>query len=174
MELTTDRLLLRPFQPTDIDTRYLGWLQDPDVTRFSNQRFRRHTLESCFAYEHSFKESQNTFLLLEHRADQVPIGTMTVYRAEMHGTADIGLMVGNKSYWRQGLGLEAWSCVLHALLQEPGLRKVTGGTARPNVGMVKIMEESGMQLEAVRRQQELIEGQPVDLLYYARFAEIMA
>ena len=37
--------------------------------------------------------------------------------------------------------------------------------------MVKIMEQSGMELEAVRSRQELIEGQPVDLLYFARFAD---
>jgi len=36
---------------------------------------------------------------------------------------------------------------------------------------VRIMEQSGMELEAVRARQELIEGQTVDLLYYARFAE---
>ena len=174
MKLTTDRLLLRPFEPSDIDERYLGWLRDPEVTRFSNQRFRSHTLENCVAYQRSFNDSNNAFLLLEHRADQVPIGTMTIYRAEHHGTADIGLMLGNRSYWRQGLGLEAWSTVLNALVQEAGLRKVTGGTARPNKGMVKIMEQSGMKLEAVRHQQELIDGQPVDLLYYARFAEDLA
>jgi RimJ/RimL family protein N-acetyltransferase len=61
--------------------------------------------------------------------------------------------------------------VLEALLREPGIRKVTGGTARPNQAMVRIMEQSGMELEAVRARQELIEGQPVDLLYYARFVE---
>ena len=33
------------------------------------------------------------------------------------------------------------------------------------------MEKSGMHLEAVRARQQLIAGQPVDLLYYARFAE---
>ena len=174
MKLTTDRLLLRQFEPADIDERYLGWLQDPEVTRFSNQRFKTHTLESCYAYQRSFSDSLNTFLLIEHRTDQVPVGTMTIYRARHHGTADIGLMIGNRSYWRRGLGLEAWINVLNALVQESGLRKVTGGTARPNTGMVKIMEQSGMKLEAVRHQQELIEGQPVDLLYYARFAEGLA
>jgi len=174
VKLTTERLLLRPFESTDIDERYLGWLQDPEVTRFSNQRFRQHTMESCFTYQRSFSGNSNTFLLLEHRADNVQIGTMTIYRAANHGTADIGLMVGNKTYWRQGLGLEAWRVVLQALLREPVIRKVTGGTARPNSGMVKIMEQSGMTLEAVRSQQELIEGQSVDLLYYARFAKDLA
>ena len=174
VKLTTERLLLRPFEPADIDERYLGWLQDSEVTRFSNQRFNCHTMESCYAYQNSFNGSTNTFLMLEHREDKVPIGTITIYRDRHHGTADIGIMLGNKDYWRKGLGLEAWSAVLKELLQELEIRKVTGGAARPNIGMVKIMEDSGMTLEAVRQQQELIEGQPVDLLYYARFAAKLA
>lgn len=174
MELTTDRLLLRPFEHADIDERYLGWLKDPEVTRFSNQRFKHHTIESCITYQRSFHNSNNCFMLLVHIKEHVPIGTMTIYRAKHHGTADIGLMLGNKAYWRQGLGKEAWKAVLGALLHEQGLRKVTGGTARPNTAMVKIMEESGMTLEAVRQRQELIEGQAVDLLYYARFSEGLA
>lgn len=174
VKLTTERLLLRPFEPTDIDERYLGWLQDPEVTRFSNQRFRNHTMESCITYQRSFLGSANCFLLIIHRQDEIPIGTLTIYRATHHGTADMGLMLGNKDYWRQGFGKEAWGAVVQALLQETGLRKVTGGTARPNTGMVKIMKESGMELESIRHKQELIEDQAVDLLYYARFAENMA
>lgn len=174
MNLITKRLLLRPFEQNDIEERYLGWLQDSEVTRFSNQRFRSHSLNSCSSFLHSFSGSSNTFLLLVHREDNVPIGTMTIYRANHHGTADMGLMLGNKAYWRQGLGLEAWSTVLEALLLENGMRKVTGGAAKANIGMVKIMIKSGMKLEAVRQKQELIEGQAVDLLNYARFAEGLA
>ena len=36
------------------------------------------------------------------------------------------------------------------------MRKVTGGTLKCNIGMVKIMERSGMQLEVVRAQQEIV------------------
>ena len=171
MHLTTPRLQLRPFRLTDITANYLSWLNDPEVTRFSNQRFRQHTAESSAAYTASFNGSSDSFLLLERLEDHAPIGTATVYRNGHHGTADIGLMLGERRCWGQGYGREAWQAVLEALLEEPGLRKVTGGTARPNRAMVKIMEQSGMELEAVRARQELIEGQPVDLLYYARFAE---
>jgi ribosomal-protein-alanine N-acetyltransferase len=171
MELITPRLHLRPFPPEDITEAYLGWLNDPMVTRFSNQRFRQHTAESSAAYLASFASTANSFLLIEQRSDGRPIGTVTVYRSPQHGTADIGLMVGDRQCWGQGYGREVWQTVLEALLDEPGIRKVTGGTARPNQAMVRIMEQSGMELEAVRARQELIEGQPVDLLYYARFAE---
>jgi ribosomal-protein-alanine N-acetyltransferase len=168
--LTTPRLRLRPFQPGDITAAYLNWLNNPTVTRFSNQRFRTHTAESSIAYVASFAGTHNSFLLITQRCDGRPIGTATVYRSPQHGTADIGLMVGDRQCWGQGYGRETWQAVLEALLQEPGIRKVTGGTARPNQAMVRIMKQCGMKLEAVRERQELIEGKPVDILYYARFA----
>lgn len=170
MNLITPRLRLRPFEVADINATYLGWLNDPEVTRFSNQRFRRHSAESSTAYLESFAGSSNNFLLIEQLEDQRPIGTATVYSSVQHGTADIGLMLGERRCWGQGYGREAWQAVLDALLAEEGMRKVTGGTARPNRAMVRIMEQSGMELEAVRARHELIDGQPVDLLYYARFA----
>jgi len=80
-------------------------------------------------------------------------------------------MVGERRCWGQGYGLEAWQSLLKILLREDGMRKVTGGTARLNTAMVRIMEKSGMVLEAVRSKQELIDDQPVDLLYYACFAQ---
>jgi len=171
LNLITPHLRLRPFESADINATYLGWLNDPVVTRFSNQRFHQHTAETCAAYLASFAWSSNNFLLIEQLEDQRPIGTATVYRSVQHGTADIGLMVGERRCWGQGYGRESWQAVLEALLAEEGMRKVTGGTARPNRAMVRIMEQSGMELDAVRARQELIDGQPVDLLYYARFAE---
>ena len=171
MKLITHRLFLRPFKAADITDTYLGWLSDPEVTRFSNQRFNAHTPESCTAYLASFTGTVNSFLMIERLADCRHIGTATVYRNTHHGTADIGLMVGETSCWGQGYGREAWQGVLEFLLAEPGTRKITGGTARPNQAMVRIMEQSGMELEAVHSCQELIEDQPVDLLYYARFTK---
>jgi ribosomal-protein-alanine N-acetyltransferase len=169
--LITARLRLRPFQPGDITAAYLSWLNDPEVTRFSNQRFRTHTAESSADYLASFTGTPNSFLLITQRSDCQPIGTATVYRSLQHGTADIGLLVGDRQCWGQGYGREAWQALLEALLQEPVIRKVTGGTVRTNQAMVRIMEQSGMELEAVRARQELFEDEPVDLLYYARFAE---
>ncbi len=171
MNLITPRLRIRPFEAVDINENYLTWLNDPEVTRYSNQRFREHTAESCEAYLASFVKSNNSFLLIEQRKHKRPIGTATVYRNIPHGTADIGLMVGERHCWGQGYGQEAWQALLQALFKEAGMRKVTGGTARPNHAMLRIMEQSGMKLEAVRLRQELIEGQPVDILYYSCFAE---
>lgn len=166
----TSRLIVRPFTWGDITPAYLGWLSDPVVTRYSNQRFRRHDRSSATDYFLSFEDTGNLFLLIERKADARPIGTMTAYISRPHGTADIGIMIGDRSIWGQGYGQEAWNLMLGRLLSEPGMRKVTGGAAATNTAMLRIMQSSGMAHEATRRAQEIIDGMPVDIHYYCRFA----
>lgn len=170
VELTGETVTLRPFTAADITDAYLGWLRDPVVMRFSNQRFTAHTKESCSAYLRSFEGTPNLFLSLRRRDDDRPIGTMTVYMFVHHGTADVGILVGDRSVWGQGYGQDAWNTVLQWLLLERGVRKVTAGTLEINHGMRRLAERSGMALEGRRLRQEIVEGVAVDVLYFGRFA----
>lgn len=167
--LAGDRVLIRSFTGGDISEAYLGWLRDPEVVRFSSQRLRIHTLESCQAYLASFTDSTNHFLAICDKKSSAMLGTLTVYRSVPHGTADIGIMVGERQVWGQGIGAEAFCLVLSALRTSGVIRKVTAGTLAANQGMVRIMEKAGMRHEATRRAQELLDGAPVDVVYYATF-----
>lgn len=167
--LTGNRVLVRPFTVEDISEVYLGWLHDPEVMRFSNQRFSIHTRDTCLAYFASFKNSANYFLAICDRRDGTMVGTLTVYRSVPHATADIGIMVGERRVWGHGVGAEAFALVLAALRSSGLIRKVTAGTLVVNRGMLRVMEKAGMQREATRQAQELIDGVPVDVVYYAAF-----
>jgi ribosomal-protein-alanine N-acetyltransferase len=167
--LASERVLVRPFTASDISDAYLGWLRDPEVVRFSSQRFRVHTRETCQAYLASFEHSTNHFLAICDRQSGSMLGTLTVYRSIPHGTADIGIMVGQRQVWGQGFGAEAFCLVLSALKDSGVIRKVTAGTLAANRGMVRILEKAGMRHEATRHAQELLDGAPVDVVYHAIF-----
>ncbi|WP_323015436.1 GNAT family protein [Devosia sp.] len=169
--LSGDKVRLQPFRAADITPAYLSWLNDPEVVRYSNQRFRQHDESSCRAYLASFAGSANLFLSIQRLDDKRPVGTMTCYRSMPHGTADIGIMLGERQCWGQGLGLDAWTTLMGWLALQPGMRKITGGTLDANIGMRKIMERAGMQLEAVRRAQEILDGEPRDIVLYAKFLD---
>jgi [ribosomal protein S5]-alanine N-acetyltransferase len=160
---------LRPFTEEDITPDYIGWLNDPRVTRFSNQRFRLHDDASSRAYLATFAGSDNLFIGIVDREEGRLVGTMTVYINLHHKTADVGLLVGDSSVWGKGFGQDAWDTLGEWLLNEVEVRKLTAGTAAGNTAMVRIMERFGMQHEATRRGQELIDGRPHDLVYYAKF-----
>jgi RimJ/RimL family protein N-acetyltransferase len=165
LELTGSAVTLRAFSTANLTEAYLGWLRDPQLMKFSNQRFRTHSMDSCRAYFDSFTGSDNDFIAIEYEGRF--IGTMTVYRSLVHGTADIGLLIG-ANVQGKGLGKDAWGTMLAHLLAS-GTRKVTGGTLRCNEAMVRIMQRCGMQDDGVRAGQELVDGVAQDIVYFAKF-----
>lgn len=165
------KVLLRPFTQADIDERYLAWLNDSEVVRLSNQRFLKHDRESSLRYLHSFSGTENFFLSARALSDDRQIGTLTAYVSLHHGTVDVGIMIIDKSVWGQGYGQDAWNTLTNWLLKQKGIRKLTAGTTSVNYGMIKLMERSGMTLEAVRKEQEIVAGEAVDLFYYAKFSQ---
>lgn len=165
LRLTGQRVVLRPFAEADITPAYIAWLRDPELMKYSNQRFRSHNTASCHDYLASFENSDNLFMAIIH--DEQLIGTMTAYVSAVHKTADIGLLIGARCQGK-GFGKDAWSTLMDYLLRS-GARKVTGGTLRCNSAMVRIMEGTGMQADGVRVAQELVDGKPQDILYFARF-----
>lgn len=161
---------LEPLSAQDITEEYVSWLNDPRAVRFSNQRFFSHTIASCNQYLASFIDAPHLLLKIVINSTGQMVGTMTAYASVHHGTVDIGILIGPAA-WGKGIGQDAWNALIGWLSRNPSVRKITAGTMRPNVSMVRIMERAGMTLEAIRPKQELLDGQPVDLLYYGKFSD---
>jgi RimJ/RimL family protein N-acetyltransferase len=166
--LEGQKIYIRPFVASDITSEYLGWLNNKIVTKYSNQRFKQHTLESSINYVTSFQNTSNHFLAICNYLNNNVVGTLTVYHSTQHGTADIGILVGDPESWGTGIGLDAFKTVVLTLEKCSSVRKICAGTVRPNTRMVKIIEKTGLFLEATRRNHEIFEGQPVDILLYAK------
>ncbi|WP_415886889.1 GNAT family N-acetyltransferase [Neptuniibacter sp. QD37_6] len=167
--ITGPRLILTEFEDGDITPEYVSWLNDPAVVKFSNQRFREHSLESSRAYVKSFTGTENELFKIVHAETGGLLGSVNAYVDTRHLVADIGIMIGNKAFWGQGFGQEAWTLMMEFLFVDRGVRKVTGGTLATNKGMVEVMKRSGMHLEGVREKHFLIGDQAVDIHLFARF-----
>lgn len=168
--LTTPRLRLEPFDERDLSDRYVGWLNDPDVVRYSEQRHRRHTLDSCRAFVDSFRDSADMLWAIRHKALEPPhVGNIAAYIDVHNGIADVTILLGERRVWGQGVGLEAWRAVCDYLLKQADVRKVTAGTLASNHAMLSIMRRSGMTHDGRRTAHYLVDGQPVDLVYAALF-----
>ena len=119
-----------------------------------------------------FDGTSNLFMSIRKLSDDRQIGTMTAYISVHHGTVDVGIMIGAKSVWGEGYGQDAWNTFVNWLLRQKEIRKLTAGTLACNYSMIKLMERSGMTLEGVRHAQEIVEDQPINMLYYAKFSDI--
>ena len=168
--IETARLRIVPFSEDYLTPRYVAWLNDPVVVRYSEQRHRRHTIESCRDYWRSFAGTAHQFwAILVSESHLGHIGNINAHVDEKNRLADVGILIGEKTVWGQGYGLEAWSAVCKHLLDEEGMRKVTAGTMAVNEGMLRIMERSGMAADGRRLRHYLFEGKETDIIHMALF-----
>jgi len=157
------------FTENDITQDYIAWLNDSSVMQFSNQRFAKHDLITCQNYLSSFKNTDNLFILIKTKKENKAIGTMTAYVNTHHGVVDFGILIGDIAQWGKGYGQDAWNTFTSWALEIDGVRKITAGTLSCNFGMLKLIERSGMSLEATKKKQEVVDNKAVDALYFCKF-----
>lgn len=168
VNLQTARLKLVPFSERHVTNRYVGWLNDPEVVRYSEQRHRRHTINSCRLYLQSHSGNPNYFWAIEALDTALGhIGNIGVTVDRPNRVGDIAIILGERTVWGRGYGVEAWSAVCRYLLSDGGLRKVSAGTMACNKGMLGIIRKVGMVEECRRPRQFLVEGKEIDLVYAA-------
>ena len=103
-----EKIQLNNFTNNDITEHYLSWLNDPEVVKYSNQRFVKHSRSTSIKYLESFSATSNLFLAIYLKDEKIHVGTMTVYISDEHETADIGIMIGDRNWWGHGIGGDAW------------------------------------------------------------------
>lgn len=170
--LHTRRLRLEPFAEKHLTDRYVGWLNDPEVMRFSENRHRRHTLDSCRAYWRSFDATPHLLWAIVARDAAIGhVGNVSAHVEEVHGLADIGILIGERAAWGQGFASEAWLALCEHLVRSRGLRKITAGALASNGAMLRVMQKAGMVEDGRRRAHYLCDGGPVDVVHCALFRE---
>ncbi len=164
--------LLAPFGPEHLTGRYVAWLVDQDVVRYSEQRHRSHDRHSCQSYVEAMAAAGNLFWAIEaDDEDPKHIGNIVAYLDRANRVADMTILIGEKGAWGNGYGKAAWCAACDWLAGAGGMRKLTAGTMAANKPMLALMRASGMGDDGARRRQFLLDGEEVDLVMMARFAD---
>lgn len=170
--IRTGRLLIEPFSKRHLTKRYVSWLNDPVVVRYSEQRHNRHTIKTGKAYLASFKKSPHYFCAISVVGDELGhIGNITAYVDGPNKAADMGILIGETKAWGKGYAAEAWTAVCRYLFKRIGIRKITAGTLSCNKRMLSLMKRAGMTGDGRRVRQCIWEGKEVDVIHKTVFKE---
>lgn len=166
MEVITPRLLLRPTTLFEWEIReMIGWLNNPLVVRFSEQRHKTHTIQSQMNYIMSFVENDVLFSIIHER---VIIGTISFRIDGPNQVANVGIMIGDHSKWGMGFGFEAWKGLCDKLL-EGGVRKIEAGCMACNRSMMSICSRYGMSEESRQDDHFIWRDCLIDLVHWSKF-----
>ena len=169
IELSLEKIVVQSFTDHFITQKYVGWLNDKAVVRFSEQRHYHHTISSCKQYFKSFSGTNNHFLAIVSKDKKIGhIGNITAIVDKTNSTVDLSILIGERRVWNQGLGLLAWEGVQKYFLESLQFRIVTAGTMIVNKPMLRIFEKSKMVTDCVRPKMLLLNQKEVDIVYASK------
>lgn len=161
--IRTDRLILRPIAPSDVDALHNFWT-DPAVRKYlwDNEIISRETVEDIVAAsERCFAEVGSGLFAVElAQAPGELVGFCGLRR--MADGPDLELLYGVlPRHWGEGLVSEAARAVLQHGFEACGLSRVMGATDTPNQRSVRVMQRLGMVFEERR------EYKGLDTVFYS-------
>ena len=165
-----ERIRLRATEKEDIPL-FLRWVNDAEVaenlllitpiSRYEEENW----YESMMArspYEHvlviEVKHSQNQERI-------TPIGNCQFLDIDWRSrSSEIGIMIGEKSYWNQGYGTETMRMMLKYGFNTLNLYRIWLRVFEQNKGGIRAYEKAGFQFEGKFRQAEYKHGKYQDVL----------
>jgi RimJ/RimL family protein N-acetyltransferase len=172
--IETQRLLLRPFEPTDLDAlyeihahegnaRYL--YNEPRTRQQVGELLERKTRGSALAREGEWLSAAAVL-----RATGELVGDVSLlWASELHRQGEIGFIV-HPAHQGQGYATEAVRPLLAFAFATLGLHRVCGRVEPRNVGSTRVLEKIGMRREAHLVENEWVKGEWQSEAVYAILA----
>lgn len=160
------RLVFRPLTGADCNATYLGWLNDPEVSRFLETRHMPQSIESILAFVEAVNGRENEYLFgMFRKSDDCHIGNIKVGPiSAIHRRGDVSLFLGERSAWGQGFATEAIAAVSLFAFDTLGVAKLAAGMYAENLGSFHAFLKAGYKQEGHRRQHGMIDGTFHDIL----------
>lgn len=168
--IETERLILKCLDETHANKTYLGWVTDPDVTRYMEMRHTTFTQDALREHIEAMNRSADSLQLGIFTKDSgchignIKLGPILKH----HRNADLGLLLGDKSVWGQGYGSEAIDAMSNYAHKFLNLHRITAGCYEGNTGSVKAFTKCGYLEDGRLKQYFFCEGEWQDCIVLYR------
>lgn len=158
MRLETERLVLRPFEESELD-RVRGWLADPETARYQpplyGEREREEAARLRLDAEHCLA------VCLAETGE--PVGELQLERGSF-GVCEIACTI-DRRVWGAGYAFEAVGALMTHLFTVEGMQRITALTDTRNRRACRVLERLGLAREGVMRRHSYTLGEDGERLY---------
>ena len=163
--LKTERLLLRPFELSDIDA-VLEYASDPQWATYHPGPYNRKRAEYMVAYAVSTPPDKGTVFAIVYDGRVKGLVSLIVDHEDRIRKAELGYDLA-RDVWGRGLATEAATAVCDWGFREYALAKIFAGADARNSRSLRVMKKLGMTREALHRSDEVENGERLDRAVYS-------
>lgn len=153
---------LKALAEGDVSERYVSWLNDYDVVKYTEQRHHTHDLLSVREYVRRTLENEGVLLYAIMLANE-HVGNLKIGPIDRrHASSKISYFVGERRYWGAGVASRAIARAIVISRNELGLVRLEAGVYSGNVASERALSRNGFRLEGILRERYLFEGRRID------------
>lgn len=166
-KLESNRIILKKFSIELIKKEYVSWLNEPINVKYSQQKYKKHTLNSCKKYFKEFTSAGNLFVSVFLKKTKKHIGNLGITIDYNNKIVDVSIIIGDLMYKNKGIGKECWQMIINFLKKQKKIKKISAGTLKCNKNMISLMKNSGMKYDGSRKKHFLVNNTLEDQVFYA-------
>ncbi len=158
--LEGSRVGLRALDSSDITGEYESWLNDIEVTKFTDVGVFPESRKALLEYHQSVGSSKSDLFLgifwknLNQHIGNVKLGPINW----VHRHAAFSILIGDKKFWGRGLCEEVTRLVCDHAFVYLNLNRVHLGVVEKNLAAVRAYEKVGFTVEGKSRDYFWVEG----------------
>lgn len=150
--------------------RYLGWLLDPEVTRYldSGGDYTMRVLENYV--DAMSNRPEVLFWAIHLKSNRCHIGNIKIEGIhKIHKRGEYGILMGDRQVWGRGYAREASLRIMEYCFETLNLRKITLGVVEDNERALKLYQGLGFVVEGIYRNHGFYNGKWCNVVRMAAF-----
>jgi RimJ/RimL family protein N-acetyltransferase len=162
---------VRVLEPADVTIEYVNWFSNPDIVKYSSNRFKNFTLEGQIKYVEDMFNSETDILYGIFHKDK-HIGNIFYSSIDWnHCRSEVGVLLGYKEYWGKSI---MYNCGIESLKLAFGkfpIFKVIAKIYSNNLTSICLTKKVGFSKEGRLKSQYSFGNSRVDMLIYGVILE---
>tara|TARA_B100000795_G_scaffold111743_1_gene82593 strand:+ start:394 stop:948 length:555 start_codon:yes stop_codon:yes gene_type:complete len=159
--VVSDHCFLRIVTKKDVSDNYVRWMNDNEMTKYTEQRYQKHSIENIEMFvDDKFKSKSD--LLFGIFFEKMHIGNIKIGPVKWeHLSSEISFFIGEKNFLGKGIMSATVNKVVNFAFLELGLEKINAGYYEKNIASAKLFEKCGFNVEGVKDSNIIFEGKRI-------------
>jgi [ribosomal protein S5]-alanine N-acetyltransferase len=155
-------LYLKTLEEKKCSKKYVNWLNDYEITKFTEQKNYKHNISSIKNFVKKKKFSQNEILFAiifkKNHVGNIKLGKIDWY----HKSSEVSFFIGDKNFWGNKIASNSLKKVVNFAINKLKIRKINAGYYKNNLGSAKVFKNCNFKVEGIKKKQIIFENKIID------------
>ena len=140
-------LQLKLIKKCEVSQTWVNWLNDKEVTKYSENRLKKHTKASQKKFlKKKSKDKSSLMFKIFFKKKHVGIVELS-HINRFHKCCEVSYRIGDKENWNKGIGTHVITKISNFAFNKLLMQKIYAGAYQNNFASIKILKNNGFKIE---------------------------